>query len=64
MHLYLRLVNESGDPLVEQVFEEGFHSVDVGSVSCDTSEVSDNPNTASKTRSINPFPCDLQMLFT
>ena len=64
MHFYLRLVNKSGDPLVEQVPEEGFHSVEVGYDNCDTSKVSDNPNTAGKPRSINPFPYDLQMLFT
>ena len=48
MHLYLRLVNESGDPLVEQVLEEGFHSVEVGSDNYDTSKVTDNPNTVDK----------------
>ena len=57
-------MNESGDPSVEQVFEEGFHSVQVGSENFDTSKVSDNPNTAGKLRSINPFPCVFQMLFT
>jgi hypothetical protein len=36
MHLYLRLVNESGDPLVEQVPEAGFHSEEVGFDICGT----------------------------
>jgi hypothetical protein len=30
MHLYLRLVNESGDPIVKQASEAGFHSEAVG----------------------------------
>jgi len=30
MHLYLRLVNESGDPIVEQASEVGFHSEQLG----------------------------------
>ena len=44
MHNYLRLVNESGDPCVEQVQEEGFHSMEVGFDICGPSEESDNPN--------------------
>ena len=55
MHLYLRLVNESGDPSVEQVLEEGFHFVEVGSEDCDISRISDNPDTAGKPQSINHF---------
>ena len=31
MHIYLILVNESGDPNVQHVLEEGFHSMEVGS---------------------------------
>ena len=52
MHNYLRLVNESDDPCVEQVQEEGFHSVEVGSEGCVVSEISDNPDTAGKPQSI------------
>ena len=61
IHLYLHLVNESGDSLIEQ--EMGFLLVDWICYPW-FSEVSDNPNTAGKPRSINPFPYDLQMLFT
>ena len=43
MHIYLCLVNASGDPSVEQVPEEGFHSVEVGSGDCVTSKISDSP---------------------
>ena len=57
MHIYFRLVNESGDPSVEQSPEEGFHSVEVGSEDCVTSEISDNPDTVGKPRSIRPLPC-------
>ena len=48
MHNYLRLVNESGDPCVEQVQEEGFHSMEVGSEGCVVSKMSDNPDTIGK----------------
>ena len=57
MHIYLCLVNKSGDPSVEQVPEEGFHSVEVGTEGCVTSEISDNPDTVGKPRSIQPLPC-------
>jgi len=59
MHIYLCLVNESGDPSVEQVLEEGFHSVQVGTEGYVTSEISDNPDTIGKPRSIQPLPCVL-----
>jgi hypothetical protein len=52
MHIYLRLVNENGDPCVEQVPEEGFHSMEVGSEGCVVSKISDNPDTACKPQSI------------
>jgi hypothetical protein len=52
MHIYLCLVNESGDLSVEQVPTEGFHSVEVGSEGCDASEISDNLDTAGKPQSI------------
>ena len=55
MHIYLRLVNESGDPSVEQVLEEGFHSMEVGFDIYGPSEESNNPNIKGKPRSINPF---------
>ena len=55
MHIYLRLVNESSDPSIEQVLEEGVHSVEVGSEGCGISGISDNPDTAGKPRSIQPF---------
>ena len=45
MHICLRLVNESGDPSVEQIPEEGFHSVKVGSEGCGFSGVTDSPDT-------------------
>ena len=64
MHLYLRLVNESGDPFVEQVPEEGFQSVGVGFDICGTSKDTVNPTIVGKPQSIKPFPCVLQMLFT
>ena len=56
MHIYLRLVNESGDPSVEQVLEEGFHFVEVGIKGCVTSEIFDNPDTVGKPRRIQPLP--------
>jgi len=59
MHIYLCLVNESGDPSVEQVLEEGFHSVQVGTEGYVTSEISDNPDTIGNPRSIQPLPCVL-----
>jgi hypothetical protein len=48
MHIYLRLVNEGGHPSVEQIPEEGFHSVEVGSEGYGISGISDNPDTAGK----------------
>ena len=45
------------DPHVEQALEEVFHSVEVGIEGCVTSEISDNPDTAGKPRSIQPLPC-------
>ena len=50
-------MNEGGDPSVEQILEEGFHSVEVGSKDCVTSKISNNPDTAGKPRSIQPLPC-------
>ena len=47
-------MNECGDPLVEQVLESGFHSVEVEFDIGGPSEESDNPNTEGKPRSINP----------
>jgi len=44
-------VNESGDPLVEQVPEAGFYLEEVGFDICGTSEESDNPNTIGESRS-------------
>jgi hypothetical protein len=55
MHLYLRLVNKSGEPLVEQVPEVGFHYVEVGFDIGGPSEESDNPNVEGNPKSINPF---------
>ena len=55
----LRLVNESGGPIVEQSFEVGFHSKEVGWESEGFPDVSDNPDTIGKPRSIQPFPCIL-----
>ena len=52
MHLYLHLVNESGDSIFEQ--EKGFLSW-IGYVFCDYSKVTDNPDTEGKPRSINQF---------
>ena len=52
MHIYLCLVNESGDPSVEQVLEEGFHFVLVGTEGCVTSKISDNPDIKGKLWSI------------
>ena len=48
MHLYLCLVNESGDLIVELASEVGFHSEVVGLESGGFPDVSDNPNTAGK----------------
>ena len=48
MHLYLRLVNESGDPIGEQAFEAGFHSEEVGVYRYGVSKASDNFNTVGK----------------
>jgi hypothetical protein len=53
--LLLRLVNESGDPFVEQAREVGVHSMEVGSKGSVATDISDNPDTASKPRSINTF---------
>jgi len=64
MHLYLRLVNESGESVIEQVPEEDFQSGEVGSNIGGNSKVTDNPNTADKPQSIKPFPCVLQILLT
>jgi hypothetical protein len=55
MHLYLRLVNDSGDPLVEQVLEEGFHLVEVGSESCGVSGITDNPTPQASPGAYNHF---------
>jgi len=48
MHHYLCLVNESGDPIVEQASEVGFHSEVVGLESGDFPNISDNPDNAGK----------------
>jgi len=64
MHNYLHLVNLSGDPCVEQVQEEGFHSMEVGSEGYGISRVTNNPDTIGKPQSIQPLPCVLQILFT
>jgi hypothetical protein len=60
----LRLVNEIGDPSVEQVPEEGFQLVEVRFDIYGISEETNNPTTAGKPRSKHPFPCVVQMLFT
>ena len=52
MHLYLRLVNERGDPIVEQASEVGFHSKAVGLESGVFPDISDNPDTVGKPQSI------------
>ena len=52
MHLYLRLVNESGDPIVKQASEVAFHSEAAGLESGGFPDVSDNPDNAGKPRSI------------
>jgi hypothetical protein len=52
-------VNESGDPIVEQVSEAGFHSEGVGLESGGFPDITDNPDTAGKPQSIQPFPCVL-----
>jgi hypothetical protein len=57
MHLSLRLVNESGDSIVEQVFKEGFQSMEVGPDICGISDRTNNPNTTGKPQSIQTFPC-------
>jgi hypothetical protein len=54
MHIYLRLVGESGEVSVEQSIEEGVHSVEVGPEGC-VADFSDNPDTAGKLRSISPL---------
>jgi hypothetical protein len=59
MNFYLCLVNESGDLIVEQSSEVGFHSEEVGLESGGFPDVSNNPNTADKPRGIQPFPCVL-----
>jgi len=41
-------VNESGEPLLEQVPEAGFHYEEVGFDICGPSEESDNPNIEGK----------------
>ena len=48
MHLYLRLVNESGDPIIEQASEAGSHSEAVGLESGGFPDISDNPDTTGK----------------
>ena len=63
MHIYLRLVNESGDPSVAQIPEEGFQSVEVGSKGCVFSGVTVNFDTACMPQSIQALPCVLQILF-
>jgi hypothetical protein len=57
MHLYLIIVDESGDPIVEQAFEAGFHSEAVGLESGAVIYTSDNPDTVGKLRSINRSLC-------
>jgi len=59
MHLYLRLVNEGGDPLAKQAFEAGSHSDGVGLESGGFPDLSDNPDTIGKPQSIQPFLCVL-----
>jgi hypothetical protein len=54
MHIYLHLVDESGEVSVEQSTEEGVHSVEVGPEGC-VADFSNNPNTAGKPQSISPL---------
>jgi hypothetical protein len=55
MHFYLRLVNKSGDPIVEQSFEAGFHSEEVGLESGSFPDVSNNPDTQASPGAFNHF---------
>ena len=48
MHLYLCLVNESGDLIVELASEVGFHSEAVGLESGGFPNISNNPDTIGK----------------
>ena len=50
MHHYLCLVNESGDPIIEQASEAGSHSEAVGLESGGFPDISDNPDTAASPR--------------
>jgi hypothetical protein len=59
MHLYLRLVNESGDSLIEP--EKGFLSMDW--ICClRFSEVTNNPDTEGKPRSITLYLCFINVI--
>ena len=54
MHHYLRVVNESGDFMVDQVPEGSCQPVEIGLDFCDPSEEIDYPTNTGKPRSINP----------
>jgi hypothetical protein len=58
MHIYyLRIVDESGDPIVEQASEAGFHLETIGLESGAVIDASDNPDTVGKPQSINCSLC-------
>ena len=64
MHHYLHVVNESEKVRVDQASEEDHESVQDGFDFCCSSVDSDLPCNTGKPRSIQPFPCCLQMLLS
>ena len=55
MHHYLRVVNESGDFVVDQVPEGSCQPVEIGSDFCDPSEEIEYLTNMGKPRSIQPI---------
>jgi hypothetical protein len=56
------MVNECGEPLVEQTSEAGYHSEVVGLESGADLDTADNLDTAGKPRSINHSLCFIKCL--
>ena len=61
-HHYLRVVNESEKARVDQASEEDHQSVEDGFDFCGSSVDFDFPFNIGKPRSIQPYPCCLQLL--
>jgi hypothetical protein len=62
MHPFKRIVDESGDPLVEQTSEAGVHSEVVELESGVNLETADNPDTTGKPQSIKHSLCFIKCL--